>query len=256
MAPVRKKAAKKIAKRSRANPSKAKSKTPRKKTNKKTAKKAPKKRNRTKTAAMRAKIKEAEDKTAGGNTYGGDRYHNCRPTQYTPELGQFVLDQMLAGVSLLKMMRNSADVPHRGTVLHWCNGELGAPSDYRLKYARARQLQADAYAERTVVVAEELDDTAELAVMMALEDTDELTPEQIARVKQNTKKRSIEASRLLSDNLKWTSARMHPRRWGDQLKIAGGEEEDSSPIKVSLKDMPTSALEKIAALEKQLRKET
>lgn len=236
MASARKASSKKTLRKKKANKKKAvrrKTSTRRKsKTSKKTSKKKP-------------------DYT-GGNTHGGDRRHNCRPTKYTDKIANIVLQRMIAGESLLKMMQSSIDIPHRLTVFKWTCGELEAPSDFKDKYTRARRLQADAYAEQVLDVSVSLDETkrrnAELELSELPEDASQ---ELINKTKYAAEKRSIEGSRLLADNLKWTSARMHPKSWGDKHQIVGGDEDDT-PVTMDFKGVPTKLLEKIARLEKEV----
>ncbi len=194
------------------------------------------------------------DRHTGGNTRGGDRVNDCRPTQYTKELGKYILDRMIAGDSLLKIMESSADTPHRLTVWHWTCGELGAPPEFKGEYRRARQLQADAYAEQVLRVSEALDETKRRNAQLELDDLPgDASQERINKVKFAAERRSIEGSRLLADNLKWTSGRMHPKSWGDKHQIVGGDEEDT-PVRMDFKGMPTKMLEKIAKLEREVRR--
>lgn len=197
--------------------------------------------------------KRNSDYTNGGNTRGGDRVNDCRPTQYTEELGNYVLTRMIAGDSMLKIMRESVNTPHRLTVWKWTCGELGAPQDFRGKYARARKLQADSYADQVLTVSEGLDETKRQNVELALDDLPmDASQELVNKTVFAAQKRSIECSRLLADNLKWTSARMHPKSWGDKYLIAGGDEEDA-PVRIDFKNASTKLLEKIAKLEREVR---
>lgn len=213
-----------------------------------------KKLSKRKSSTRHKTIKKKKDYTryAGGNTRGGDRKHNCRPTKYTPELADMVLSRMIEGESLTKMMQSSVDVPHRLTVYKWTIGELGAPSEFKLHYTRARQLQADAYAEKVLIVSEGLDETKRQNVELALADLPmDASQELINKTAFAAERRSIEGSRLLSDNFKWTSGRMHPKSWGDRHQITGVDEDDA-PVKFDLGKLSTRQLEKIARLEKEV----
>lgn len=200
----------------------------------------------------RKKTSKKKKDYTGGNTHGGDRRHNCRPTQYTEKIANIVLQRMIAGESLLKMMQSSIDIPHRLTVFKWTCGQLGAPPEFKDNYTRARRLQADAYAEQVLDVSVSLDETKRRNAELELVDLPEdASQELINKTKYAAEKRSIEGSRLLADNLKWTSARMHPKNWGDKHQIVGGDEDDT-PVRMDFKGMPTKLLEKIAKLEREV----
>ncbi len=189
---------------------------------------------------------------SAGGTHGGDRRSNCRPTRYTPRLGSLVLDRMVDGDSLLRIMHTDPKAPHRATVWHWTQGNLGAPPEFRHDYVRARLLQADGYAERVMATAEGLDESIRLEVERALDKLPgDASRESRDRAAYDAKKRSIEAVRAIVDALKWTSGRMHPRSWGDKLALTGGDGDDQ-PVRFDFRNASTRDLERIEALERKL----
>lgn len=110
-----------------------------------------------------------------------------RPSLYTPELADEICRRLADGESLLSICRDDA-MPSRETVRRW----LGVHEDFRANYALARGFQADSYADEALDVARQsIGGDAALS----------------------------QSSRLLVDTLKWTCARMAPRRWGDSSAL-------------------------------------
>jgi hypothetical protein len=111
----------------------------------------------------------------------------ARSRSYSDKLAAEICRRIAEGESLLAICRD-AHMPSRTTVCKW----LGTHEQFTHNYARARDLQADHYAEEALSVARDaIGGDAELS----------------------------QSSRLLVDTLKWTCARMAPRRWGDSSAV-------------------------------------
>ncbi|MEL6289640.1 MAG: hypothetical protein AAFQ35_12790 [Pseudomonadota bacterium] len=82
-----------------------------------------------------------------------------RPTKYTDELAQEICARLAAGESLIQIMRD-AHMPTRSSVYLWLREHTKFSDDY----ARAREAQADHFAEDTVVIADEEIDPARAKV--------------------------------------------------------------------------------------------
>lgn len=63
-----------------------------------------------------------------------------RPSIYTPELADAILDRLAAGESL-RQVCTAESMPDRSTVLRW----LTRHEDFQARYQRAREVQADAW---------------------------------------------------------------------------------------------------------------
>jgi hypothetical protein len=116
-----------------------------------------------------------------------------RPPCYTFELSETVLRRVSLGESL-RHIGNDPDMPSEPTIRSWCVDDLDG---FFQRYARARRLQADAWADRIIEISEE--------------DTE-----------PNDRRVRIDA-------LKWTVSKMFPDRYGDKLQVGG---DPDNPIRV------------------------
>lgn len=110
-----------------------------------------------------------------------------RPSTYTEELGILICARLADGKGL-KAICEDDDMPARSTVYEW----LDAHREFRTRYARARDIQADHHADEIIEIADAVT-TAEQA--------------QIARVKIGARE--------------WKAAKLAPKRYGDRLELAG-----------------------------------
>lgn len=104
-----------------------------------------------------------------------------RPSSYSPEVAEKILAQMSDGVPLLDICAENG-FPDRRTIYRWTESN----EEFRLKYARARELCGDAAAERAV--REGLAASAEDA----------------------------HAARVRFDALRWWASKVAPRTYGDK----------------------------------------
>jgi len=116
---------------------------------------------------------------------------------YTPELAEEILTRLMNGESLLQICRDER-LPSRSTVHLWAINDIDG---WYSKYEKARKDQADIYAERQVVSAED-----GIEAVKALED-----PRQGSGV--------ATMHRELGTSLRWSASRMHPNRWGDTSHV-------------------------------------
>lgn len=129
----------------------------------------------------------------------------ARPTDYTPELASLICERIAEGESL-RAVCLSGDTPSYRTVMRWLAAgdkdlKSGLDSDLAAfchNYARAREAQADADADRLTQIA---DDVLQGRVGPA-------------------------EARAAADILKWTASRRNPRKYGDKQELqhtgAGG----------------------------------
>jgi len=111
-----------------------------------------------------------------------------RPSLYSPELAQKLCDRLGAGELGVEIVKEPG-MPSFATIHRW----LGAHPDFRATYARAREMQAQACAERAVISGRKA--TAEDAA----------------------------AARVRFDADRWLAARLDPKNYGDRVdhNIAG-----------------------------------
>ena len=97
-----------------------------------------------------------------------------------------ICEALASGDSLVKILRENG-MPHYATVMRW----LEADERFRENYARAREAQGDAYADR-------IDDVAERVL------SGEIDPQ---------------AARVAIDALKWSAGKRLPKKYGDKLGL-------------------------------------
>jgi hypothetical protein len=173
------------------------------------------------------------------------------PVQWDDDVAAELLMRMTEGESCLKISRDF-HMPTTATIWQWNQEGHGAPASFKSDYAKCRMAQADGYANQVLELADLLDErtrqTCEDAVKAL---PDDATPQQIRRAMWYAKKRSGEATKEMISARKWTSARMHPRNWGDKVAVEHSTDPDNPPS-VNLTNMTDEQLEKIAALEEEL----
>ncbi len=106
-----------------------------------------------------------------------------RPSKYTPELGDDICRRLAQGESARQICRDEA-MPAMSTLMKWLNDS--DKITFSEQYARARDCQADFYADQIVDIADELSETAE--------------PSELTRAK------------LPIDSRQWKEARMSTRK--------------------------------------------
>jgi hypothetical protein len=124
---------------------------------------------------------------------GGDLSKGGRPTKYSNILADHICVLLMNGESLIKICKKE-DMPTRETIYQW----LLKYKDFSDNYARARQIQADYYAELLV-------DESLLA----------------------TDKDSAAAARAKFQALSWYAGKIKPKKYGEYRN--GLEDEDKKP---------------------------
>ncbi len=139
-----------------------------------------------------------------------------RPSDYNEEIADWICAELAMGKSLRTICLSPA-MPGRETVFRW----LRQRDTFRDQYARAKAEAADALFEDILDIADD-----------ASGDYDEegrFRPENVQR------------ARLRIDARKWMMAKMKPKKYGDQIDMnVGGQEEN--PIKALIMSIQGSAL--------------
>lgn len=115
-----------------------------------------------------------------------------RPTKLTPQIITRICNELAEGKSLRAICKYSG-MPAAGTVCRW----LGEPQNgaFREQYARAREAQAEFYADELIDIADNAG-TAKKPV-------------------------DVQRSRLQVDARKWVAAKLLPRKYGDKMELSG-----------------------------------
>jgi len=134
-----------------------------------------------------------------------------RPSKYTEALAADICAKIAGGQSLISICRADG-MPTRDTVHRWV---LTIP-DFSDKYAIARELQAEFYAEQIIDIS---DDSAR-----------DMTIDEDGN--QRVDHDHIARSRLRVDARKWYASKVAPKKWGDKVQHGGAE--DLPPIRQSV----------------------
>ena len=94
-------------------------------------------------------MKDAADKPP---RYRHDEAQFGRPTRYSEDTAERLLNMLASGQSLKRICDTNEDMPGRNTVYQW----LLKNEDFRDKYTQAREIQADCVADNVLNVAEQV----------------------------------------------------------------------------------------------------
>lgn len=147
-----------------------------------------------------------------------------RPTRFTAKLSDEICDRIATGESLNTICQDLG-IAYRA-VLMW----LRKYPEFMLKYMRARDEQADFYA----------DELRDIAYNVPAD------------------KDAIEKAKLKSENLKWIASKLKPRKYGDKLDLTSDGEKLEQPIYGGLSVAPKqrTAVEGEVVKPKQIESET
>jgi hypothetical protein len=162
-----------------------------------------------------------------------------RPPIYTEELADAICERLCMGESLRRITKDEG-MPSIATVMRWL---LNIP-EFDNKYARARQLQAEVWADEMIDIAD--DATNDYMEKKGKEGSFELNPENIQRSKMRLEQR------------RWYAEKLRPKVYGPKLAIGGAA--DLPPINTTKTlDVSNLSIEELdvlaAALEKSLIKD-
>lgn len=136
-----------------------------------------------------------------GNTDKKARRPVGRPSKYSEELAVKICSMIASGKSLKSICEESG-MPHRDTVREW----LLQNAEFSAKYARAREEQADLFADEIVEIADAVfADSAEVA-----------------------------KAKLQIDARKWKASKMLPKKYGDKLEVDNKSSDGSMTPKAAL----------------------
>lgn len=126
--------------------------------------------------------------------------------------------------SLHAIHRKDPAYPAPGT---WCDW-VARDTELRERYARAREMQADAFAEQEAVV------TAGLHRKAAERDT----------------QGAIQRDKLRSDGMRWAAGHLNPRRYRPSVKLEH-EGEVKLPVQVDLSKLSSERLEQLLEISRE-----
>jgi hypothetical protein len=118
-----------------------------------------------------------------------------RPSSFTQDKADLICDLLARGKSL-RHICSLEQMPDQTTVMRW----LATNDTFRQQYARARELQAEFYADEIVVIADDAsnDVSGELGL-----------PNGVA----------VQRARLQIDTRKWIASKLLPKKYGDKVEM-------------------------------------
>lgn len=142
-----------------------------------------------------------------------------RPSDYSDDLADRICARIASGESLLTICKGD-DMPARGTVMRWLAEDKH--EGFCDKYVRAREAQADFYAEEIIAISDEE------CTYVKHGDGDELAEVEVA-----FDATAVARNRLRVDARKWYASKVAPKKYGDKLAVGGAD--DMSPLTVVVK---------------------
>lgn len=120
-----------------------------------------------------------------------------RPSTYGPEIADLICVRLAEGQTLREICRDEA-MPGLSTVFRW----LGDHEAFRDQYARAREAQADAWADEIIEIA------------------DDGTNDWVERDgREAVNGDHIQRSKLRVDARKWLMSKAAPKKYGDKVAL-------------------------------------
>lgn len=137
-----------------------------------------------------------------------------RPSKFTQAIADKICDAIADGRSLRSICEDEG-MPSKTAVMRWLGDEDNQA--FRDQYARAREAQADKYAEEIIEIA----DTPVIG-----EKTTTKPNGDVETVTGDT----VDRARLRVDARKWLAARLAPKKYGDKLAVGGAD--DLPPVQI------------------------
>jgi hypothetical protein len=124
----------------------------------------------------------------------------------SPAIQDAICERIAQGESLQAICKSDG-MPSRQAVLKW----LASDPEFVAQYARAREEQADHYADEIVAIADEPPDLITRSTGDGEED-----------VEVALDGAAIQRQRLRIDARKWVAAKLKPKRYGDKVDVEHG----------------------------------
>lgn len=129
-----------------------------------------------------------------------------RPSLYTLELAATICRRLAEGESLNKIVKDP-DMPSTQTVYQW----LFKYPEFHEKYVRAREDQADTYADQIVAIADEQPELIEIK-----DKEGNVVDHKLDSAYVSWQKNRIDAR-------KWTASKLKPKKYSDKIVHSGDE---------------------------------
>jgi hypothetical protein len=149
-----------------------------------------------------------------------DKKPNGRPTAYSDKVAGEICTRIAQGESLVNICKDEK-FPCRATVMRWL--QLDKHEGFLDSYARAREAQADFYAEQIIEISDEECTTVRHG-----------DGEEAKDVEVVFDSAAVARNRLRVDARKWYASKVAPKKYGEKLAL--GQADDLLPL-VTIKDL-------------------
>lgn len=137
-----------------------------------------------------------------------------RPSSFTQETADTICSRIANGESL-RTICASETMPAASTVFKW----LAERKDFSEQYARAREDQADFYAEQIVEIADE-----EVTMIKRGKHQPGGSDEDDGEVEVAFDPTAVARNRLRVDARKWYASKLAPKKYGEKVAIGGADD--------------------------------
>lgn len=122
-----------------------------------------------------------------------------RPTDYNQAIADKICELIAEGESLRKICA-ADDMPAKATVFRW----LGLHKEFSDQYARARDEQAESFADEIVAISDESETTVKTS-----DGFTEVVFDNVA----------VQRNRLRIDARKWVASKLKPKKYGEKIDV-------------------------------------
>lgn len=149
------------------------------------------------------------------SNYLRDMAERGRPSAYTPELADRILDRLKTGMTLNQVCRENDDFPESPTVRNWAIKNI---EGFSSRYAEAREIGYLSMADDCLDIADD-----------ATNDWVRRHNERTGQSEDVFNAEHYQRSRLRLDTRKWLLSKCLPKIYGDKLALGGP---DGGPLQV------------------------
>ena len=143
----------------------------------------------------------------------------ARPTSFSTEIADLICEKLVEGESLRAICRQDG-MPGLSTVFRW----LGEHDGFRDQYARAREAQADTYADEITLIAdtpmEGVIEEYERRMIDNPDDPEGEKVEEFVLVKRRVED-MLAHRKLQIDTRKWVASKLKPKKYGEKVDFTG-----------------------------------
>lgn len=130
-----------------------------------------------------------------------------RPSSYTDEMAQDICDRIAMGESLRSICLDD-HMPDQKTVYRWLRREDDVGDRFRQQYARAREDQADTYADEQTDIADD-----------GSNDWMEKRSADGQSIGWTLNGEHVQRSKLRIETRRWLAGKLRPKKYGDKAEL-------------------------------------